>query len=489
MWLKKYYSKILKVILCMLMLSITAQTNAQPPSKFYCRYGGNGYDVGYDVKQTLDGGYIITGSTSSFGQGNTDMYLLKLDSMGQKKFETSFGGYSNEIGKSIVQLTDSSYVMVGYTSSTGVGGYDVFLVKADKNGALLWQKTIGGNDWDFAYSLQATTDGGFIIAGTTYSFGHGNADGYIIKTDANGNTTWTKTYGGLKDDEFKSVIQTADGNYALTGYSKSYNDSLGDVWVFKIDLNGDSLLRKFYGGNKEDFGNEIIEHPNGNFYIAGATESFGLGMLDAYSLKLDNSFNETLHQFDGHPSSNEVFHSVVVPLGNPSLTAYAETDNLSIWGIHPKLLVLNAGLGYVIATGYGDTKDDEIFKIIRTKDYGFACIGYTKSFNAILSDIFFIKTDSTILGSQNIVSVKENEDRFYNIDIYPNPCLDYIYIQTHSRQIKEIQLIDLLGNIIDYKISKLKIENERVKLDLNMFTNGIYYIKINSSVQKIIIDR
>ena len=243
----------MRFLIIILFLVIGIATNAQPPKKFYCRYGGNGYDEGNDVKQTLDGGYIITGSTSSIGQGNTDMYLLKLDSMGQVKFQKTFGGVSNEIGKSIVQLADSSYVMAGYTSSSGVGGYDVFLVKADKTGNLIWQKTYGGSDWDFANSMDATADGGFIIAGTTYSYGKGNADGFVIKTDANGDTTWTKTFGGLKDDEFKSVIQTSDGKYALTGYTKSFNDSLGDVWAIKLDINGDTLWRKFYGGVKEDF--------------------------------------------------------------------------------------------------------------------------------------------------------------------------------------------------------------------------------------------
>ena len=265
----------LKNILLYILLLLAIATNAQPPAKFYSTYGGNGYDVGYDVKQTLDGGYIITGSTSSFGQGNTDMYLLKLDSMGVKKFETSFGGVSNEIGKSVVQLIDSSYVIAGYTSSTGVGGYDVFLVKTDKTGAVLWQKTIGGADWDFAYSMEATADGGFIIAGTTYSYGRGNADGYVVKTDANGNVVWQKTYGGVNDDEFKSVIQTADGNYALTGYTKSYNDiDSGDVWIFKLDLNGDSTWCKFYGGSKafdfyigEFFLNSIFDNQIKEFFF------------------------------------------------------------------------------------------------------------------------------------------------------------------------------------------------------------------------------
>ena len=286
--------------------------SAQPPKKFYCTYGGNGYDVGYDVKQTLDGGYAIVGSTSSFGQGNTDMYLLKLDSMGQKVFQTSFGGVSNEIGKSIVQLADSSYVMAGYTSSSGVGGYDVFLVKADKVGNLLWQKTIGGSDWDFANSLQATLDGGFIIAGTTYSYGKGNADGYIIKTDAMGDTTWTKTYGGLKDDEFKSVVELSDGNFAITGYTKSFNDSLGDVWAIKLNTSGDTLWRKFYGGVKEDFGNQIIEHPSGDFFIAGGTESFGVNKMNGYVLHLDNNGNYIFQRLDNTSSSYQSFNSIAI---------------------------------------------------------------------------------------------------------------------------------------------------------------------------------
>ena len=164
----------MKYFFIFLCVIINLKICAQAPSKFYQRFGGNGYDVGYDVKQTLDSGYIITGSTSSFGAGNTDMYLAKLDKMGQVKFQKTFGNYNNETSKSVVQLIDSSYVMLGYTNSTGFGGYDMYLVKADKAGTFLWQKNYGGVDWDFGNSLQQTSDGGFIIAGTTYSFGRGN---------------------------------------------------------------------------------------------------------------------------------------------------------------------------------------------------------------------------------------------------------------------------------------------------------------------------
>ena len=264
----------MRFLIGIVFLIIVFAASAQAPKKFYCRYGGNGYDEGNDVKQTLDGGYIITGSTSSIGQGNTDLYLLKLDSMGQVKFQKTFGGVSNEIGKSVVQLSDSSYVMAGYTSSSGVGGYDVFLVKADKAGNLIWQKTYGGSDWDFANSMDTTADGGFIIAGTTYSYGKGNADGFVIKTDANGDTTWTKTFGGLKDDEFKSVIQTTDGNYALTGYTKSFNDSLGDGWIIRIDQTGNSTYTTSVGGLYSDVLNDVVELTNTNLYFVGSNKSY-----------------------------------------------------------------------------------------------------------------------------------------------------------------------------------------------------------------------
>jgi hypothetical protein len=314
---------------------------AQPPKKFYCRYGGNGYDEGNDVKQTLDGGYIITGSTSSIGQGNTDMYLLKLDSMGQVKFQKTFGGVSNEIGKSIVQLADSSYVMAGYTSSIGVGGYDVFLVKADKTGNLIWQKTYGGSDWDFANSMDTITGGGFIIAGTTYSYGKGNADGFVIKTDANGDTTWTKTFGGLKDDEFKSVIQTSDGNYALTGYTKSFNDSLGDVWALKLDVNGDTLWRKFYGGVKEDFGNQIIEHPNGDFFIAGGTESFGVTIMNGIVIHTDNIGNYIFQRLDNTSSSYQIFNSIAISKRSNNIVNAMAKETVPGFGAQFKMLEMN----------------------------------------------------------------------------------------------------------------------------------------------------
>jgi hypothetical protein len=476
----------MKIVITYILFFFCLVTQAQPPKSFYFRFGGNGYDVGNDIKQTYDKGYIITGSTSSFGMGNTDMYLAKLDSMGQKVFDKTFGNYNNEVGKSIIQLSDSNIVMAGYTNSFGFGGYDVFVVKTTKNGNVIWQKTFGGTDWDFAHSIKATQDGGLIVAGTTYSYGRGNADGYILKLDANGNTQWQKTFGGIKDDEFKSVVETNDGGFALTGYTKSYNDiDSGDVWVFKTSNIGDSLWCKFYGGSKEDFGNEIIQHPNGNFFVAGASASLGVGLLDAYFIKMDSNANQIWEQIDGFATTNESANGVTIPKGNPSQSVYAMTDNQGIFGVDPKIMILNNGSGYVNATGYGAEGTEEVFKIISTHDFGFASVGHTNSFNSVLSDIYVIKVDSNLVGAQNITSVNElNSIDKNEVYIYPNPVKDILFIE-NSKYKGFILMYDIYGK--EYKLENFNINNGLIKLDLGYFSQGIYFIEIDSVKYKLLI--
>lgn len=470
----------MKKLLLILIFISSIITHAQPPSKFYSTYGGNGYDEGYDVKQTLDGGYIITGSTSSFGQGNTDMYLLKLDSMGVKKFETSFGGVSNEVGKSVVQLSDSSYVIAGFTSSTGVGGYDIFLVKTDKTGALLWQKTIGGTDWDFAYSMESTTDGGFIIAGTTYSFGRGNADGFIVKTDGNGNLVWQKTYGGLNDDEFKSVIQTADGNYALTGYTKSYNDiDSGDVWIFKLDAIGDSTWCKFYGGSKEDFGSGIIQLQNTNLLITGGTRSHSAnGNRETIIITFDYISGNQIY-IDIDNSNQDEYHNDVALGVNGSIANCGATKN-AVFGYDALVDIYKASYNFLNFFSEGSTMYEEFFSIYQTKDKGFVAVGKTTGYGSVLEDIFFMKMDSLGSFGNSIIGIEEEKHTNIKLEIYPNPTSDYIIINSSDYKIYEkmyYKIIDLKGSVI---LSDT-IDKYKKTINLSELSNGLYLLQIFDS--------
>jgi len=451
-----------------LLLLVSLAASAQPPRKFYTRFGGSGYDQGYDVKQTLDNGYIIAGSTSSFGQGNTDAYLVKLDSVGQIKWQKAFGNYNNEIARSVVQLSDSSYVLAGYTNSSGFGGYDFYVVKTDKNGNELWNKTYGGTDWDFAYSLQKTADGGFIIVGTTYSYGRGQADGYVIKTDGSGNVQWTKTYGGAVDDEFKAVIQLTDGNYALAGYTKSYNDPNGDAWIFKLDVVGDSLYSESKGGAYYDYFNGVTQLHNGYLFYAGANKSQSNG---ANFRTWDYCFDPLSYavQFDYVDVGNQdEYYADVVQGRNGTIAACGTTHNAST-GLDGLVDMLTGGYTYLNFFSHGSiNNDDELFAIDSTWDKGFIAVGSTRGFNAQLEDVFLLKIDSVGTVAGNIVGVEE-QVLSAGIQLYPNPVVDVVSVSHNGAAPVEMKLYDIAGNLL----REISIEKQ-TRIDLSAFSAGVY---------------
>ena len=196
--------------------------------------GGIGSDYGISIQQTNDGGYIITGFSDSFGEPNRNVYLIKTDPNGDSLWQKTFGGIGNDYGYSVQQTTDSGFIITGFTDSFGDGDWDIYLIRTDPNGNCLWEKTFGGSNFDAAYSLQQTTDGGFIIVGATYSFGAEFGDVYLIKTDPNGNLIWQKTFGGSNDDKGYSVQQTTDGGFIIAGDTLSFGAGSMDVYLIKL---------------------------------------------------------------------------------------------------------------------------------------------------------------------------------------------------------------------------------------------------------------
>ena len=178
----------MKKLLFILLLTIPFFSIGQGWEKIY---GGTSDEWGFSIQQTNDGGYIITGYTNSFGNGTEDLYLIKTDNNGDSLWSKTFGATNGEEGSSVQQTNDGGYIITGSTQSFGNGGYDVWLIKTDGNGDSLWTKTYGGIDDDHGSSVQQTNDGGYIITGYTSSFGNGDIDIYIIKTDGNGNVTST----------------------------------------------------------------------------------------------------------------------------------------------------------------------------------------------------------------------------------------------------------------------------------------------------------
>lgn len=467
----------MKKTLILFLICCFVAVKAQPPRKFYTTWGGAGHDIGYGVIQTLDGQYAVTGSTSSFGYGNTDLYLAKIDSMGNPIWGKSYGGFNNDIGKSIIQLADSGYVMAGYTNSFGSGGYDVFVVRTDKNGNLTWQKAIGGMDWDFGYTVAQASDGGFVICGSTQSYGYGKTDGYIVKLDANGIFQWQKTYGGPEDDEFKSFVFTYNNMIAFAGTTKSMGDVKGDCWLFKTDLNGDSLLSVKYGDGKKQFINDIVEHPiTKNFNLCGATDITGRDTAYAYILGLSETGSFLFEDYHSYKELKDEQYVALTYLKN-DLFVYSRKNVHFPGGNrgYEPMISLYSNQFYIDATTYGSPEDDELFDVMRTRDKGFVLVGYTKGFNSLLSDIFLLKLDTGALqGAVSIVGIKEVVHNTNGIKVFPSLATDFVKIETGVPNKFEYSVINSFGNKV-----KTGFFSNSTEIDLEGLPDGIYFISIS----------
>jgi hypothetical protein len=277
------------------------KTNSQGNPVWTHTYGGAGNESANSansIRQTMDGGYIIVGYTNSYGAGGYDFYVVKTNSQGDTLWTRTYGGNRDEGGLlggeffgSIQQTADSGYVIAGNTNSFGVGGSDFYVIKTNSQGDTLWTHTYGGSLNDGAFSIQQTTDRGYIVAGTTRSFGAGGTDFYVVKTDSNGVVQWARTYGGSNDDQGNFVLQTTDGGYLVAGYTYSFGVALYDVYIVKTDATGNVLWTRTYGGSNGDGILSLDQTIDGGYVLAGWTYSFGAGNQDFYVLKTNGQGN------------------------------------------------------------------------------------------------------------------------------------------------------------------------------------------------------
>jgi len=371
---------------------------ATSPSPHFCKaIGGEKLEGGSSLIQTSDGGYAITGFTFSFGAGGHDIYVVKLDANGKLQWTRTIGGPERDAGFSLIQTSDGGYAITGFTESFGAGGADVYVVKLDAKGNLQWTKTIGGPKDDWGRSLIQTSDGGYAITGFTKSFGAGGADVYVVKLDAKGNLQWTKTIGGPNREEGSSLIQTSDGGYAIAGETKSFGAGGGDVYVVKLDANGNLQWTKTIGGENNDWGLSLIQTSDGGYAITGATTSFGAGKADVYVVKLDANGNLQWTKTIGGPESDWGISLIQTSDGGYAITGFTKSFGAGGYDVYVVKLDANDNLQWTKTIGGPDDEGFSIIyifaDIIQTSDGGYAIASFTHSFGAGKMDVYFVKLD------------------------------------------------------------------------------------------------
>jgi hypothetical protein len=363
------------------------------PSPSFCKaIGGKNDDGGHSLIQTSDGGYAITGVTKSFGAGEWDVYLVKLDAHGNLQWTKTIGGPETEEGNSLIQTSDGGYVIAGATNSSGAGYVDFYVVKLDADGNLQWTKTIGGPGYEIGNSLIQTSDGGYAIAGETESFGAGGKDVYLVKLDANGNLQWTKTIGGKGWEAGFSLIQTSDGGYAIAGYTSSFGAGQLDVYVVKLDANGNLQWTKTIGGPGEEIGTSLIQTSDGGYAIAGGTRSFGAGGTDVYVVKLDADGNLQWTKTIG--GKKEDVGASLIQTSDDGYAIAGVTNSFGAGGTDVYVVKLGAN-GNLQWTKTIRAKSKNLIKssIVQTSDGSYVIAGTTRSFGAGKDDVYVVKLD------------------------------------------------------------------------------------------------
>ncbi len=271
-------------------------------------YGGSDYDGANSLIQTTDGGYAVAGWTSSKGAGYSDVWIIKLDNLGNEVWDRTCGRRAGDTAYSLIQTSDGGYVVAGHTQSEDTDELDIWIIKLDDQGNRVWSRIYDENDddeaysfihfdveyfiiqTDVAYSIIQTADSGYVVVGYTYFRNAGSCSALIIKLDNQGSILWGMTFGGIDEKAF-SLIQTNDGGYAIAGHTKTKGAGKKDAWIIKLNNKGSIIWEKTFGGSKDDYVRYIIQTTDGGYAIAGTTYSKGAGDEDVWVIKLDSQGN------------------------------------------------------------------------------------------------------------------------------------------------------------------------------------------------------
>jgi len=471
--------KVLLTIASVLLLVST--TAAGPGDTLWTRtHGGSDDDYGRSVKQTSDGGYIIAGWTASFGAGGYDVYLLKTDSSGDSLWTRTYGGSEYDYGYSVQQTSDGGYIIAGYTQSFGAGHYDAYLLKTDSSGDSLWTRTYGGSSGDYGYSVQQTSDGGYIIAGLTYSFGAGGSDVYLLKTDSAGDTLWTRTYGGSDYDYGQSVKQTSDGGYIIAGVTGSFGAGGYDVWLLKTDSAGDTLWTDTFGGSNDDYGYSVQQTSDGGYVIAGRTESFGAGGYDVYLLKTDSSGDSLWTRTYGGSENDNGYSVQETSDGGyviAGVTGSFGAGNSDVW-----LLKTDSAGDTLWTRTYGGSDSDDGYSVQRTSDGGYIIAGETYSFGAGEADVYLL----CVTGDGSVVDAdgeSHNPVGFSLSQNYPNPfnAQTVIEYKLPAGGQATLAVYNLVGQRLATLVEKRHQPGYRsIIWDASDFSSGVYFYRLTA---------
>lgn len=393
-------------------------TTPKPVLTWSRNFGGDREDSGRSVQQTSDGGYIIAGQSASLGPlqgtsqssgqaggqagssggaksgGGLQGWLVRLDARGVPLWDRRFGGARADRLNFVRETSDGGFIAAGETLRRGKKKFDLWVIKVDAQGGVRWEKFFGGKRWDAGLAVQMTSDGGYVIAGTTESKGRGRRDVWILKLDENGETVWENTLGGRRDDTLSGgFLVTSDGGFVGAGWTSSKGKGRRDVWVFKLDAAGKRVWERTYGGRASDAAAAIRQTSDDGFVVAGYTESKGAGKRDIWVLKLDATGKQIWDRTFGSAGRDDAAEIIRTPDNGylvAGLTTGGDPDGRKTW-----LLRLDAQGEQVWQRRYPAETYGLVRSAALTSDEGFILTGATAGSAAKDAQLWVMKVNKT----------------------------------------------------------------------------------------------
>ena len=352
-------------------------------------WGGSGDDSGYDIAVDSFDNIYLAGRTTSFGEGNDDMVLVKYNSLGEQQWNITWDGNNDE--RAFVALDSSdNIILVGYTNSFGAGNQDIVLVKYNSLGEQQWNTTWGGSNDEFSSSIVLDSSDNIILAGHTNNTGDGNSDIVLVKYNNLGEHQWNTTWGGSSGEGAYSIALDTSENIYITGYTKSFGAGLNDLVLIKYNNSGEQQWNTTWGGSAIDYGSGFALDSLENIYITGYTMSFGSGPSDIALVKYNNLGEKQWNTTWGGSSSEGTWDGIGLDsLENIFLAGHTRSFGAGVFDI--VLVKLNSLGEQQWNTTWGGSGDDYGEAIAFDSSENIYITGYTRSFGAGNDDIVLIK--------------------------------------------------------------------------------------------------
>ncbi len=454
--------------------------------KFNHTYGSMAYNFGKRIIETSDRGFYMMGNVSAVS-GNTNISIIKTDSLGIILSEKIIGDASLYWANDFIRTSDKGYLISGFTNKHPENGYDMLLIKTDSNINIEWERYYGGSDWDIANAVVETKDNAYLMVGQTYSYGAANGNIYIVKTNYLGDTLWTRTFGGDSADYAMSADVLFDSTYLIGATTKSFGFGDYDAYVINLNKNGDTIWTKNYGQDKEDIIYSIKQSPDSGFVFVGSTTSYNAIGLETWLMKFDKNRNYIwkLPEFWDIKNGDQLAYNInFTDSAHFLITGYTTALNGSK---DLSLIIMRDFANFKFSITSSSLFDDAGYQAIQTADKGFAIVGYTEGFGTALSNFFVVKIGNDCSYSttyEHILDVEEppivSENDLFGI--YPNISEGKYNInlkESNSKQNYDISVINVVGQ----EIFRGKWETslgDIYKIDISNAADGMYFVTVAS---------